>query len=148
VRVAVRFSIPALMACARKLLIYADTVAQRGTPWTERPLSFNGCYRMVSGDDGLKPWLGVGWLAVDLQALGRGATPTAQLRRTHQQGVQEVLTSHPRGLFRPQALPSAKRDHPRYPAAPELGVAGKTRKDAPSPDPGTASAVVARSWTG
>jgi hypothetical protein len=62
------------MACARKLLIYADTVAQRGTPWTERPLSFNGCYRMVSGDDGLKPWLGVGWLAVDLQALGRRAT--------------------------------------------------------------------------
>jgi hypothetical protein len=29
---------------------------------------------MVSGDDGLKPWLGVGWLAVDLQALGRRAT--------------------------------------------------------------------------
>jgi transposase len=29
----------ALIACARKLLIYANTVGQRGTPWTERPLS-------------------------------------------------------------------------------------------------------------
>jgi transposase len=29
----------ALVACARKLLIYANTVVQRGTPWTERPLS-------------------------------------------------------------------------------------------------------------
>jgi transposase len=29
----------ALIACARKLLIYANTVAQRGTPWTERPLA-------------------------------------------------------------------------------------------------------------
>jgi len=29
----------ALIACARKLLIYANTVVQRGTPWTERPLS-------------------------------------------------------------------------------------------------------------
>jgi transposase len=28
----------ALTACARKLLIYANTVVQRGTPWTERPL--------------------------------------------------------------------------------------------------------------
>jgi transposase len=27
----------ALIACARKLLIYANTVVQRGTPWTERP---------------------------------------------------------------------------------------------------------------
>jgi transposase len=30
----------ALIACARKLLIYANTVVQRGTPWTEKPLSF------------------------------------------------------------------------------------------------------------
>lgn len=29
----------ALIACARKLLIYANTVVQRGTPWLERPLS-------------------------------------------------------------------------------------------------------------
>jgi transposase len=29
----------ALVACARKLLIYANTVVQRGTPWAERPLS-------------------------------------------------------------------------------------------------------------
>ena len=28
----------ALIACARKLLIYANTVVQRGTPWTEKPL--------------------------------------------------------------------------------------------------------------
>src|SRR4029078_8432600 len=28
----------ALIACARKLLIYANTVVQRGTPWTERPI--------------------------------------------------------------------------------------------------------------
>lgn len=27
----------ALVACARKLLIFANTVVQRGTPWTERP---------------------------------------------------------------------------------------------------------------
>jgi transposase len=27
----------ALIACARKLLIYANTVVQRGSPWTERP---------------------------------------------------------------------------------------------------------------
>src|SRR5882762_6633953 len=27
----------ALVACARKLLVYANTVVQRGTPWTERP---------------------------------------------------------------------------------------------------------------
>ena len=27
----------ALIACARKLLIYANTVVQRGTPWAERP---------------------------------------------------------------------------------------------------------------
>ena len=27
----------ALIACARKLLIYANTVLERGTPWTERP---------------------------------------------------------------------------------------------------------------
>jgi transposase len=27
----------ALVACARKLLIYANTVVQRGAPWTERP---------------------------------------------------------------------------------------------------------------
>jgi transposase len=26
-----------LIACARKLLIYANTVVQRGTPWTEMP---------------------------------------------------------------------------------------------------------------
>ena len=26
----------ALVACARKLLIYANTVVQRGTPWTEK----------------------------------------------------------------------------------------------------------------
>ncbi len=29
----------ALIACARKLLIYANTVVERGTPWTERPAS-------------------------------------------------------------------------------------------------------------
>jgi transposase len=29
----------ALIACARKLLIYANTVVQRGTPWAERTLS-------------------------------------------------------------------------------------------------------------
>jgi transposase len=29
----------ALIACARKLLIYANTVVQRGAPWTERSLS-------------------------------------------------------------------------------------------------------------
>jgi transposase len=29
----------ALVACARKLLIYANTVVQRGTPWTEKPAS-------------------------------------------------------------------------------------------------------------
>ena len=29
----------ALTACARKLLIYANTVVQRGTPWVERPTS-------------------------------------------------------------------------------------------------------------
>jgi transposase len=28
----------ALVACARKLLIYANTVVQRGTPWTEKPV--------------------------------------------------------------------------------------------------------------
>ena len=28
----------ALIACARKLLIYANTVVQRGTPWTEKAL--------------------------------------------------------------------------------------------------------------
>ena len=28
----------ALIACARKLLIYANTVVQRGTPWTDRPV--------------------------------------------------------------------------------------------------------------
>jgi transposase len=27
----------ALVACARKLLIYANTVVQRGTPWIKRP---------------------------------------------------------------------------------------------------------------
>jgi transposase len=27
----------ALVACARKLLIYANTVVERGTPWTDRP---------------------------------------------------------------------------------------------------------------
>jgi hypothetical protein len=26
----------ALIACARKLLIYANTVVERGTPWTEK----------------------------------------------------------------------------------------------------------------
>ena len=29
----------ALIACARKLLIYANTVVQRGTPWTEKTLT-------------------------------------------------------------------------------------------------------------
>jgi transposase len=29
----------ALIACARKLLIYANTVVQRGTPWTDRPVT-------------------------------------------------------------------------------------------------------------
>jgi transposase len=29
----------ALIACARKLLIYANTVVQRGTPWVERPVN-------------------------------------------------------------------------------------------------------------
>jgi transposase len=29
----------ALVACARKLLIYANTVVQRGRPWSERPIS-------------------------------------------------------------------------------------------------------------
>jgi transposase len=29
----------ALVACARKLLIYANTVVQRGSPWAERPIS-------------------------------------------------------------------------------------------------------------
>jgi transposase len=29
----------ALVACARKLIIYANTVVQRGTPWTRRPAS-------------------------------------------------------------------------------------------------------------
>lgn len=29
----------ALIACARKLLIYANAAVQRGTPWTERPLT-------------------------------------------------------------------------------------------------------------
>jgi transposase len=29
----------ALIACARKLLIYANTVVQRGTPWAEKPIS-------------------------------------------------------------------------------------------------------------
>lgn len=29
----------ALIACARKLLIYANTVVHRGTPWVERPLN-------------------------------------------------------------------------------------------------------------
>jgi transposase len=28
----------ARIACARKLLIYANTVVQRGTPWSERTL--------------------------------------------------------------------------------------------------------------
>jgi transposase len=28
----------ALIACARKLLVYANTVLQRGSPWTEKPL--------------------------------------------------------------------------------------------------------------
>jgi len=28
-----------LIACARKLLIYANTVVQRGSPWTEKPIS-------------------------------------------------------------------------------------------------------------
>ena len=35
----------ALIACARKLLIYANTVVERGTPWIERRQSrLNGCY--------------------------------------------------------------------------------------------------------
>ena len=29
----------ALVACARKLLIYANTVVQRGSPWADRPIS-------------------------------------------------------------------------------------------------------------
>jgi transposase len=29
----------ALVACARKLLIYANTVVQRGTPWLEKPIT-------------------------------------------------------------------------------------------------------------
>jgi transposase len=29
----------ALVACARKLLIFANTVVQRGTPWTDRTAS-------------------------------------------------------------------------------------------------------------
>lgn len=29
----------ALVACARKLIIYANTVVERGTPWTKRPAS-------------------------------------------------------------------------------------------------------------
>ena len=29
----------ALIACARKLLIYANTVVQRGTPWLAKPLA-------------------------------------------------------------------------------------------------------------
>lgn len=29
----------ALIACARKLLIYANTVVARGTPWTEKPIA-------------------------------------------------------------------------------------------------------------
>jgi transposase len=28
----------ALIACARKLLVYANTVVERGTPWTDRPV--------------------------------------------------------------------------------------------------------------
>jgi transposase len=27
----------ALIACARKLLVYANTVVRRGTPWIEKP---------------------------------------------------------------------------------------------------------------
>jgi transposase len=34
----------ALIACARKLLIYPNTVVQRGTPWTEGRSAFNGWY--------------------------------------------------------------------------------------------------------
>ena len=30
----------ALVACARKLVIYANTVVQRGTPWVEKPIAF------------------------------------------------------------------------------------------------------------
>jgi hypothetical protein len=29
----------ALVACARKLLVFANTVVARGTPWTERPIT-------------------------------------------------------------------------------------------------------------
>ena len=29
----------ALIACARKLLIYANTVVERGMPWTEKPIA-------------------------------------------------------------------------------------------------------------
>jgi transposase len=29
----------ALVACARKLLIYANTIVERGTPWTKRPVT-------------------------------------------------------------------------------------------------------------
>jgi transposase len=35
----------ALIACARKLLIFANTVVQRRTPWTEKSTAgVNGCY--------------------------------------------------------------------------------------------------------
>ena len=34
---AAKLTIAALIACARKLLIYANTVVQRGTPWIEKP---------------------------------------------------------------------------------------------------------------
>ncbi|MGZ3351331.1 MAG: IS110 family RNA-guided transposase [Xanthobacteraceae bacterium] len=38
----------ALIACARKLLIYANTLIQRGTPWSEKNcLAFNGCYVLL-----------------------------------------------------------------------------------------------------
>ena len=32
----------ALVACARKLLIYVNTVVERGTPWTHKAPTFAG----------------------------------------------------------------------------------------------------------
>lgn len=34
----------ALVACARKLLIYANTVVARSTPWIDKPSQLNSCY--------------------------------------------------------------------------------------------------------
>ena len=51
----------ALIACARKLLLYANTVVQRGTPWTEDRSSVNGCYGLYPPNHanfGLRPTFG------------------------------------------------------------------------------------------